>query len=150
MRCLANTPGAQPVAFAFGGEAQPADYARALADAAVLALIACLGLAQLAHETTADAIRLASTALLFFATAALPCQMRAGTIAAAIGLLGLALSGAPALASLLGLGGAWLVWCDRKAALCVRALASGTLLVLLLTAAAIAWVLGLWSWRIVE
>jgi hypothetical protein len=45
---LARTPGAQPVAFAFGGEAQLIDYARAMADAALLALVACLGLAQLA------------------------------------------------------------------------------------------------------
>ena len=42
---LARSPRAQPVAFAFGGEADPRDYARALADAGVLALIACLGLA---------------------------------------------------------------------------------------------------------
>jgi hypothetical protein len=40
------------VAFAFGGEAQLIDYARAMADAALLALVACLGLAQLSHETT--------------------------------------------------------------------------------------------------
>src|SRR5690606_26228175 len=45
-------PAARPVAFAFGGEASPRDYARALADAGLLALIACLGLAQLGHETT--------------------------------------------------------------------------------------------------
>ena len=38
------------VAFAFGGEAQPHDYARALADGGLLALVATLGLAQGAHE----------------------------------------------------------------------------------------------------
>jgi hypothetical protein len=37
---LARTPAAQPVAFAFGGEAQPADYARAVADGGLLALLA--------------------------------------------------------------------------------------------------------------
>ncbi|HEY8360575.1 MAG TPA: hypothetical protein VIL30_24230, partial [Ramlibacter sp.] len=47
---LARTPHAQPVPFAFGGEAHLADYARALADAGLLALIACFGLAQLSHE----------------------------------------------------------------------------------------------------
>ena len=31
---LARTPRAQPVAFAFGGEARPTDYARAIADGA--------------------------------------------------------------------------------------------------------------------
>ena len=50
---LARNPQAQPVAFAFGGEAQPTDYARAMADGGLLAFIACLGLAQLSHETTA-------------------------------------------------------------------------------------------------
>jgi hypothetical protein len=44
---LARRPEIQPVNFAFGGEAQPKDYARALADAALLADLACLGLAQL-------------------------------------------------------------------------------------------------------
>ena len=40
---LARHPAAQPVAFAFGGEAKPGDYARALADGGLLALLACLG-----------------------------------------------------------------------------------------------------------
>lgn len=63
---LARSPGAQPVAFAFGGEAPPLDYARAIADGALLALIACLGLAQLSHETTSYLVQLSCTALLFF------------------------------------------------------------------------------------
>ena len=69
---LARSPKAQPVAFAFGGEARPADYARAIADGGLLALIACLGLAQLAHETTPALAQLCFTALLFYALAALP------------------------------------------------------------------------------
>ena len=36
---LARTDAAQPVAFAFGGEAKPSDYARTLADGALLALL---------------------------------------------------------------------------------------------------------------
>ena len=36
---LTRLPGAQPVALAFGGEAQPRDYARALADGSLLALM---------------------------------------------------------------------------------------------------------------
>ena len=55
---LARTEAAQPVAFAFGGEAETVDYARAIADAAVLALIACLGLLQLGHETTPEMAQL--------------------------------------------------------------------------------------------
>jgi hypothetical protein len=34
---LARSPQAQPVAFAFGGEANPRDYARAMADGGLLA-----------------------------------------------------------------------------------------------------------------
>jgi hypothetical protein len=40
---LARRPQAQPVAFAFGGEARPSDYAHAIADGSLLALIACPG-----------------------------------------------------------------------------------------------------------
>jgi hypothetical protein len=49
---FALLPGAQPVAFAFGGQAKPVDYARALADSGLLALMACLGLAQISHEAS--------------------------------------------------------------------------------------------------
>jgi hypothetical protein len=56
-------PRAQPVPFAFGGEASPTDYARAIADGGLLALIACLGLAQLSHETTPALAQLGFTAL---------------------------------------------------------------------------------------
>lgn len=68
---LARQPAAQPVAFAFGGEAHPTDYARALADAGLLAIVACLGLAQLSHETTPDLARLAGVALLLLGAARL-------------------------------------------------------------------------------
>ena len=68
---LARLPAAQPVAFAFGGEASPRDYARALADAGLLALIACLGLAQLGHETTPDLVRLSLLAVLLHSMARL-------------------------------------------------------------------------------
>lgn len=68
---LARQPAALPVAFAFGGEAHPTDYARALADAGLLALVACLGLAQLSHETTPDLARLTGMALLLLGAARL-------------------------------------------------------------------------------
>lgn len=101
---LARSPMAQPVAFAFGGEAEPTDYARALADGGLLAFIACLGLAQLAHETTPALAQLCFTAVLFFAMAALPYRLMAPGLGAAAGLLGLSLSGAPTMALALGLG----------------------------------------------
>ncbi len=66
---LARRDAAQPVLFAFGGEAKPTDYARAVADGALLALIACLGLAQLGHETTTTLLQTSLMALAFFGLA---------------------------------------------------------------------------------
>ena len=146
---LARSPGAQPVAFAFGGEAPPLDYARAIADGALLALIACLGLAQLSHETTSYLVQLSCTALLFFAVAAMPHRTVAPAVALVVGLLGLTLAGAPALAAMLGIG---------SMALVVLAPGSSTdrrwpwalgLLAVTLLAAWAAWALDLWRWRIV-
>ncbi|MFZ3140948.1 hypothetical protein [Polaromonas sp.] len=106
---LARSPQAQPVAFAFGGEANPVDYARAIADAGLLALIASLGLAQFSHETTPALAQLSFTALAFYAMASSPYRRATQIIGPALGLLaglaGLALSGAPTLALLLGGGG---------------------------------------------
>ena len=101
---LARSPSAQPVAFAFGGEASAPDYARAMADGGLLAFIACLGLAQLSHETTPGAAQLCFTALCFYGFSALPYRFVAPAICAVAGLLGLSLSGAPSLALGLGLG----------------------------------------------
>jgi hypothetical protein len=107
---LARSPQAQPVAFAFGGEASPVDYARAIADAGLLALIASLGLAQFSHETTPALAQLGFTALAFYAMAASPYRPATRILGPALGLLvglgGLALSGAPTLALLFGAGGA--------------------------------------------
>ena len=109
---LARLPSAQPVAFAFGGEANPVDYARALADAALLALVASLGLAQFAHETTPDAAQLAFASLLLYACARLAsphAQWRwLSALAWWLGAVGLALSGAPWIGAVLGTG--WLLW----------------------------------------
>ncbi|EER58328.1 putative inner membrane transmembrane protein, partial [Acidovorax delafieldii 2AN] len=91
---LARSPGAQPVAFAFGGEATPSDYARAIADGALLALIACLGLAQLSHEATGYLAQLSCAALIFFAVATLPYHTAAPAVALVAGMAGLTLSGA--------------------------------------------------------
>jgi hypothetical protein len=103
---LARREAAQPVPFAFGGEAQPTDYARAMADGGLLAMIAMLGLAQLSHETTPYAAQLAFTALLFYAYAASPYRHVLPAVAAAIASLGLALSGVPAFGMGLAFAGA--------------------------------------------
>lgn len=62
---------AQPVSFAFGGQAAPVDYARAMADSGLLALMGSLGLAQLSHEATPDVFLTASLASVLYATARL-------------------------------------------------------------------------------
>jgi 4-amino-4-deoxy-L-arabinose transferase-like glycosyltransferase len=148
---LARSPQAQPVAFAFGGEAKPADYARAMADGGLLAFIACLGLAQLAHETTPALAQLCFTTLFFYALAVLPYRTVAATVAGAAGLIGLALSGAPAMASVLGFGGALIHLLDRTVGREHRpGKRTEAVALSLITGFTIALVtyLGLWRWRI--
>lgn len=102
---LARTEAAQPLPFAFGGEADPVDYARAMADGALLALIATLGLLQLGHETTPELTQLACVALYTYAMAASPSRGIAPKLAMVVGLPALAGSGAPSIAVALGLSG---------------------------------------------
>ncbi len=143
---LARQPGAQPVAFAFGGEAYPLDYARAMGDAGLLALIACLGLAQLSHETTGYLTQLCCTALVFFAASCIPHRRTMSAVYATLGLLGLSLSAAPTVSVLLGLGSALIVWRSGLASPAKR-LESGLILAAAtLLAAGVAWALGLWRW----
>ena len=98
---LARTESAQPLPFAFGGEAAPVDYARAIADGALLALIACLGLLQLGHETTPELAQLAAVTLFIYGMSSSPHRPDAGGVFAAIALVALAASGAPSIAMLL-------------------------------------------------
>ncbi|WP_243392922.1 ArnT family glycosyltransferase [Kinneretia aquatilis] len=142
---LARTDAAQPVAFAFGGEAQAVDYARSLADGALLALIASLGLLQLGHETTPELLQLLAVSLYLYGLAAAPYRPSKSRWAILGALPILAASGAPAVALALSLIGAWL--CRRSRYLEVRSLtlwllASGCL------AAMSAWEFNAWAWRI--
>ena len=165
---LARSPQAQPVAFAFGGEAKPVDYARAVADAGLLALIASLGLAQLSHETTPAVAQLGFSALVFYAFAAGPYRkplFTAGpTLGVFAGLIGLALSGAPTIALAMGLGGAMIetthrLWGNAFSKNMVSSHSNAdskknslqwVVLILMATAAAslLAMGLDLWRWRI--
>lgn len=157
---LARSPLAQPVAFAFGGEASPVDYARAIADAGLLALIASLGLAQLSHETTPALAQLGFTALAFYAMAASPYRRATKILGPAFGLLvglaGLTLSGAPTLALLLGAGGALVEWThmhwgtDQKDPAAKRQSWHWVLLItgITLGVSLLAYGLDLWRWRI--
>jgi hypothetical protein len=149
---LARSPQAQPVPFAFGGEANPADYARAMADGGLLALIACLGLAQLSHETTPSLAQVAFTSLSFYAIAALIYRPIVATLALLAGLAGLALSGAPAMALLFGGGGLLISLIDHEANPDVHRVmawrSAAVLAAALLVTAALSWWLDLWHWRI--
>ena len=106
---LARSESAQPLPFAFGGEAEPVDYARAIADGALLALIASLGLLQLGHETTPELVQLAAVALYLYGLGAAPHSRCKGAPVAALAIVVLAASGAPSIAMLLaGVGAATL------------------------------------------
>jgi len=147
---LARTPAAQPVTFAFGGEAKPADYARAIADGGLLALLACLGLARLSHEATPALAQLSFSALLFFALANLARKRMTALFCAALAIFGLALSGAPALAMILGAGGAIVIALDtgQPQSLRVRKVDVAWVLIFCLASAAISSGLDLWRWRV--
>lgn len=149
---LARSPQAQPVVFAFGGEAHPVDYARALADAGLLALLASLGMAQLSHETTPAAAQVCFAALCFYGFAALPYRLVTAVLTLFTGLTGLALSGAPAVASLLALGGCLASALstkadpspDTKKIYALVGIAAMSLLV-----SGLSWWLDLWRWPLV-
>lgn len=149
---LARSPQAQPVPFAFGGEAKPTDYARAIADGGLLALVACLGLAQFSHETTPSLAQLAFTAMTFFGIAALPWRLWSAVAALFAGMLGLALSGGPSMAVLFGLGGSLFAVLDSgaepDAAHTRSTLQAGWIVAALVVCAALATRLALWQWRV--
>lgn len=102
---LARSRAAQPVSFAFGGEASAADYARTLADSGLLALLACLGLAESAHETTPALMQLCCVSVVMLGLALFPYHTRRAAVIGSLGAVGLTLSGAPTVAVLLGVLG---------------------------------------------
>lgn len=146
---LALSPQAQPVAFAFGGEARPKDYARTIADAALLAMIATLGLSLLSHQIGVVLMQLACVSLAFYGVAALPYHPRYSLSALVIGLLGLALSGAPSFAVLMALGSGVLCVMDNQSTDTPTARLHAFALVCMgLLVALIATQLEVWQWRL--
>ena len=89
---LARRPEAQPVAFAFGGEANPRDYGRTLADIAVLLMLATIGIVLRMHETVAETALFAFVAMLLLALAVSLEDPWKGTIGAAVALAAIALT----------------------------------------------------------
>lgn len=142
---LARQTAAQPLSLAFGGEAKPSDYARAMADAGLLALLACLGLPLLSHEATPSVVQLGLAALMLYAVAAMPYRTLGPAIALMIAAQGLVLSGAPILAVAWCLTGAVLHWLDGSDRAKRWTL---ILLVVALTSGFVAWVWDAWRWRL--
>jgi 4-amino-4-deoxy-L-arabinose transferase-like glycosyltransferase len=142
---LARTEAAQPLPFAFGGEATPVDYARAIADGALLAVMATLGLLQLGHETTPELVQLAGATLFLYALAAGPFRKTRSRVAALIALPVMAASGAPAIASVLAIAATAICWRSTYAqvrGMGIWVAAAGVL------AAACATALHAWGWRV--
>lgn len=142
---LARTEAAQPVPFAFGGEAHPVDYARAIADGALLALIATLGLLQLGHETTPELVQLAAVALYLYALAASPFRSIKPKVSMPLALAALAASGAPSMGVVLGAVGVAI--CRRSSYANVRSFSWWVIFGIGL-AIAVGSALGAWGWRL--
>jgi 4-amino-4-deoxy-L-arabinose transferase-like glycosyltransferase len=89
---LGRRQDAQPLRLAFGGQPEPDDFGRTLADAAVLIYLGCLGLLLHSHETTSEAMQVSLTALLLYRTVRYvekPSLRNAALSGLAIGLLAL-------------------------------------------------------------
>jgi 4-amino-4-deoxy-L-arabinose transferase-like glycosyltransferase len=147
---LALTDAAQPLPLAFGGEAKPHDYARAVADGALLALIASLGLLQLGHETTPELLQLTGSTLFLFGLSAVerkPWQARLASLAA---LPVMAASGSPVVACLLGAAGIAVCLRSDQAHMKshLRWVVAATVLALGLASGLGAAGLSGWAWRI--
>ena len=142
---LARTEAAQPIPLAFGGEASSVDYARAIADGALLGLIATLGLLQLGHETTPELVQLAAVAIYLYGLACSPFRTFRSRLAVLTSLPVLAASGGPSVAIGLGVVGlAVSAWSSPGAA---RRLGSWVVVSMLLSAA-IATAMNAWAWRV--
>ncbi len=118
-RRLARRQEAQPVAGAFGGEATRSDYARLIADVAVLVLVGTIGILLRLHQTQADGATVAIVSLALLATSLvewrrLPAALLAG---GCVGALALTEGPLPALGLLLGcLASVWRAPPDGAAA----------------------------------
>ncbi len=143
---LARAEAAQPLPLAFGGEARGVDYARAIADGALLALIASLGLLQFGHETTPELVQLAAAALFLLGLAISPFRGLPSAFAVLAALPILVASGAPSLAIALGCVG--LVASRGSGHSQARRLAAW-LVASMLLAAVLATAMDAWAWRLV-
>lgn len=89
---LGRTKAAQPVQFMFGGAPHPRDYGRAIADGALLTMLATLGLLVRLHETSAEAAQFALLCFLLFSLARSIEVPRTGALGVGLALAALTLT----------------------------------------------------------
>jgi 4-amino-4-deoxy-L-arabinose transferase-like glycosyltransferase len=113
---LARRDDAQPVVFVFGGEANPRDYGRMLADVAVLLFLGTVGVVLRLHLTPVDAAAMAFVCLALFAVALALDRPWLGALLLGLAVGGVALSRGPsaALWSLLACGTAFALTQQRE------------------------------------
>ncbi|MFM9434073.1 4-amino-4-deoxy-L-arabinose transferase-like glycosyltransferase [Janthinobacterium sp. CG_23.3] len=90
---LGRRPDAQPLRLAFGGQPEPDDFGRTLADAAVLIYLGCLGLLNHSHQNTAETLQVTLLAYLLYRAVRyveLPSLRNAALVGLALGGLTLA------------------------------------------------------------
>ncbi len=81
---------AQPLKLAFGGQPEPRDFGRALADGALLIFLGCLGLLVRSHETSAETLHISLVAYALYLCARFfdaPTKSIALKLGAVFGLL---------------------------------------------------------------
>ncbi|GAA4026212.1 glycosyltransferase [Actimicrobium antarcticum] len=96
----------QPLKLAFGGQPEPNDYGRTLADGALLIYLGCLGLLLHSHETSAEALQVSLVAMTLYAAVRLsdlPSARTALACGATLGLLALTRGWVLPLGILLGM-----------------------------------------------
>ncbi len=76
---------AQPLRLAFGGQPEPGDYGRTLADGALLIYLGCLGLLLHSHSTSTEALQVSMVALSLYGATRL-FEVRSFASAAILGL----------------------------------------------------------------
>lgn len=83
---LGRRPEAQPLRLAFGGQPEPSDYGRTLADGALLIYLGSLGLLLHSHSTSTEALQVSMIALTLYGATRL-FENRSFAAAALLGLI---------------------------------------------------------------
>jgi len=101
---LARRDEAQPVAGAFGGEANRRDYARLIADISVLLAIGTIGMVWRLHQTQSDSATVAIVAVVLYAASLIEWRIVTASLIAgvAVGAMALTQGPLPSLGLLIG------------------------------------------------